>query len=65
MTDVVGTIRHLEARMEHRFTATDQRIAALDRRIGTLDDKLDSRFLWTIGIQFATFIALLASFLAA
>lgn len=58
MTDVVNAVRHLESRMELRF-------AELHRTIGDVDAKLDSRFLWAIGIQFAGFFAIIAAFLSA
>ncbi len=71
LTDVVGAVRHLEARMDQRFigvdlrfTSLEGRLTALHQKVGDLDRKLETGFLWMVGIQFATLIALLASFIA-
>ena len=71
LTDVVGAVRHLEARMDQgfigvdlRFATLEGRLTALDQKVGDLDRKLETGFLWIVGIQFATLIALLASFIA-
>ena len=78
LTDIVGAVRHLEARLEQRFigidlrftglesrmTTIEGRITALDQKVGNLDRKLETGFLWMVGIQFATLIAIVASFIA-
>ena len=61
--------------MDQRFTALDGRLTALDQKldrkvealgqkIGAVVTRLDSHFRWLVGIQFAMFVALVASFLA-
>jgi hypothetical protein len=68
LIDVVAAVRHLEARMEQRFigvdlrfTALESRFTALEQKVGNLDRKLETGFLWIVGIQFATLIAIAAS----
>ena len=50
LTDVAGAIRHLEARMEQRFTSVDlrftgieNRFTGLEGRLTALDQKLDRK----------------------
>jgi hypothetical protein len=79
VTDAAGAVRHLEARMEQRFTALESRMLALDEkldrktdaldaRIGGVESRLaqrlDSQFRWLVGIQFAMLVALVASLVA-
>jgi uncharacterized coiled-coil protein SlyX len=78
LTDVVATVRHLEAKMEQRFigvdlrftvlesrlTTIEGRITGLDQKVGNLDRKLETGYLWIVGIQFATLIAIVAAFIA-
>jgi len=71
LTDVVGAVRHLEVRMEHRFigvdlrfTGIEHRLTTLDQKVANLDRKFETGFLWIVGIQFATFIALAAAIFA-
>jgi hypothetical protein len=40
LTDVAGAVRHLEARMEQRFTSVDLRFTGLEGRITTLEGRL-------------------------
>ena len=72
-------MERFEARMNQRFTAVDARLSALeqkldrkcdalDAKVGAvemkLEHKLDSHFRWLVGIQFAMFVTLVASFVA-
>lgn len=41
LTDIAGAIRHLEVRMDQRFTSMDLRFTALEGRLTALDQKLD------------------------
>jgi hypothetical protein len=65
--------------LEHRLTAfeqkVDQRFAAIDQRFVLLDQKLDHRtdaldakmsrqFLWLVGVQVTTLVAIVAAILA-
>ena len=65
LTAMAAAIRHFEARMEQRFSGVDARFTALERkfddRVGALDRRLETGFLWIVGIQFAILIALVAS----
>jgi uncharacterized coiled-coil protein SlyX len=75
LTDVVSTVRHLEAKMEQgfisvdlrfttlesRLTTIEGRIAGLDQKVGNLDRKLETGFLWIVGIQFATLVAVVTA----
>ncbi len=40
LTDVAGAVRHLEARMEQRFTSVDLRFTGLENRFNGLDVRL-------------------------
>jgi hypothetical protein len=65
LTDVAAAVRHLEGRMEQRFTALEEKFdRKLDETFGTIDrriDRLEAGFLWMIGIQFATLIAVVGA----
>jgi hypothetical protein len=43
LTDVVGAVRHLEARMDQRFTSVDVRFNGLEGRLTALDQKFDQK----------------------
>jgi tetrahydromethanopterin S-methyltransferase subunit G len=43
LTDIAGAIRHLEVRMDQRFTSMDLRFTALEGRLTALDQKLDQK----------------------
>jgi hypothetical protein len=71
-------IASLERRMDGRFDAIDRRFSALDgrvaaidgrfdgldRRVDRLEDRMARRFVWVVGIQITTFIALLGAMLS-
>jgi len=61
-------MRHLEQRMEARFDSFEQRIdarlAGVDRRIDGLEDKVSRQFVWTVGVQVTTFVAIVAALLS-
>jgi hypothetical protein len=58
----------LEQRMDSRFGGLEQKDDAHEQKIDgvetRLDRKLDSHFRWLVGIQFAMFVALVASLMA-
>ncbi len=56
-----GGIDHRFNTIEGRVTALDQKV---DRKFDSLDRKLETGFLWLAGIQFATLVALIGSFIA-
>jgi uncharacterized coiled-coil protein SlyX len=54
----------LEARMDRRFEAIDrrfeqidQRFLGLDQRLDSLDSKMSRQFVWIVGIQISSLIA--------
>jgi len=54
----------LEHRMDARFEAAERRFEGLERRVDRLDDKVSRQFIWVVGIQITTFIALLGAMLS-
>ena len=65
----------LEQRMDRRFEGVDRRFEALERRLDGLDQKLDQRtdaldqkisrqFVWLVGVQLTTLVALIGALLA-
>lgn len=64
-----------DKRMEARFEASDKRIETLEqrtevrhdslgRRIEALEDKMSRQFVWTVGVQVTTFVAIVAALLS-
>lgn len=53
----------LENRMDARFEALERRSEGLDRRVDRLDDKVSRQFIWIVGIQITTFVALIGAML--
>ena len=68
LLEVRDTVRHLEQRMEARFDSFEQRIdarlAGIGRRVEGLEDKLSRQFVWTVGVQVTTFVAIVAALLS-
>jgi len=59
--------RHMDARFEavdHRFEAVDRRFDTMDRRIDALDDKVSRQFVWLVGLQVTTLVAIVGALLA-
>ena len=54
-------IRDAIARLEERL---DRGLETLDRRMDRLDDKMSRQFIWTIGIQITTLLAVTGAVLA-
>lgn len=61
----------LEARMDRRFEAIDRRFETIDRRFEaidqrfeTLDAKISRQFVWLVGIQVTTLVAVAGGFAA-
>ncbi len=57
MIEVRDAVRHLELRLDARFES-------VDRRIDGLDDKVSRQFLWLVGIQVTTLVAMVGALLA-
>jgi uncharacterized coiled-coil protein SlyX len=68
LLELRDSVRHLEQRMEARFDSFEQRIdarlAGVDRRIDGLEDKVSRQFVWTVGVQVTTFVAIVAALLS-
>ena len=52
------------ASIDRRFASIDQRLAGLDQRIDHLDAKVSHQFMWTIGVQVTTLVAIVATLVA-
>ena len=50
--------------VDRRFDIIDRRFEAVDRRIDGLDDKVSRQFLWLVGIQVTTLVAIVGALLA-
>ena len=68
--EVRADIRDLRAEMNRRFDRIDERFDRIDGRFDRVDGRFerletrfDTRFMWVIGFQFATFITFIASLL--
>ena len=61
LLEVRNTVRHLERRLEARFDAFEQRV---DTRFVALEDKVSRHFVWTVGVQVTTFVAIVAALLS-
>ena len=65
------SITRLEQRIDTRFEAVDRRFEAIDRkfeavdhRFELMDDKMSRHFLWLVGIQVTTLIAVVGALLS-
>ncbi|HET9268932.1 MAG TPA: hypothetical protein VFO31_12240 [Vicinamibacterales bacterium] len=59
--------RSIDARfdgVDRRFDIIDRRFEAVDRRVGGLDDKMSRQFVWLVGIQVTTLVAIVGALLA-
>jgi len=52
------------AAIDQRFASVDQRLNALDMRIDGLDAKMSRQFMWLVGIQVTTLVAIVAALVA-
>ena len=61
-------LQSLEARMNRRFEQIDRRFEVFDQRLEALDAKLDAKmsrhFVWIVGIQITSLIAMAGGFAA-
>jgi uncharacterized coiled-coil protein SlyX len=71
LIEVRDALRHFEQRVDARFEGVDRRFEAIDRRFDTvdrridaLDDKVSQQFVWLVGIQVTTLIAIVGALLA-
>ena len=74
MLEVREAVRDLERRLDARFEAIDRRFENMERRIDTLDagfsrrvdaldDKVSRQFIWVVGIQVTTLVAIVGALL--
>ena len=75
MLEVRDAVRDLERRIDVRFEAIDRRFENIERRIDTvdaglsrrmdaLDDKVSRQFVWLVGVQVTTLVAIVGALLA-
>ena len=71
LTEVREATRSLERRIDARFEAVDRRFEAVDRRfdsvdrrIDLLDEKVSRQFVWLVGLQVTTLVAIVGALLA-
>jgi hypothetical protein len=50
--------------MDARFEAVDRRFDTADRRIDVLDSKVSNHFVWLVGLQVTTLVAIVGALLA-
>jgi tetrahydromethanopterin S-methyltransferase subunit G len=62
--EVRDALRGLEHRMESRFEAVDRRFDTVDRRVDVLDEKVSRQFVWQVGLQVTTLVAIVGALLA-
>ena len=68
LSGVEGSILRLEQAVNTRFDVVDRQCEALrqrtDVRFDTLDDKIARQFLWIVGIQITTLVAVVGAVLS-
>jgi chromosome segregation ATPase len=69
--EMISRFEHVDGRFEQidrRFEQIDRRFEQIDRRFEQMDGRLahmDNRFNWSVGLQFATLLAVVSAVLAA
>jgi uncharacterized coiled-coil protein SlyX len=78
MLEVRDAVRDLERRLDvrfetidrrfeavyRRFEAIDRRFENVERRIDGLDEKVSRQFVWVVGVQVTTLVAIVGALLA-
>jgi uncharacterized coiled-coil protein SlyX len=71
LIDLRDAVRQLHHQMDARFVQVDARFAQVDarfdlvdRRLGSLEDKISSQFMWVVGVQVTTLVAIVGALLA-
>jgi chromosome segregation ATPase len=49
--------------IDRRFEAIDRRFDTVDRRIDSIDDKVSRQFVWLVGLQVTTLVAIVGALL--
>ena len=57
LSSIEGAVRHLEQRMDARFEA-------VDRRFDALDGRMSRQFMWLVGIQITTLVAVVVALIS-
>ena len=57
-------VRHLDQKVDTRFAQVDARFDLMDRRFAALDDKVSRQFVWVVGVQVTTLVAMIGALLA-
>ena len=50
--------------MDARFDLVDRRFESVDRRFESMDDKISRQFIWVVGVQVTTLVAIVGALLA-
>lgn len=64
IVEVRDALRSLEHRIDTRFEAVDRRFDTVDRRADVLDEKVSRQFVWLVGLQVTTLVAIVGALLA-
>lgn len=68
LIDIRDSIRQLERRMDGRLDTLDRRIEGLEdklgRRVESLEEKVSRQFVWLVGIQVTTLVAIVGALLS-
>lgn len=64
LVEVREAVRSLERRVDARFEAVDRRFDSVDRRMDLLDEKVSRQFVWLVGLQVTTLVAIVGALLA-
>ena len=64
LDEVREAVRSLEHRVDVRFEGVNRRFDTVDRRIDSLDDKVSRQFVWLVGLQVTTLVAIVGALLA-
>ena len=62
-TDVRGALERVESRIDRLDQKLEQRIDRLDGRIDRLEDRVARQFVWLVGIQVTTLVAIVGALL--
>jgi hypothetical protein len=57
-------VRHLDQKVDGRFDLVERRFEAVDRRFESMDDKISRQFVWLVGVQVTTLVAIVGALLA-
>jgi hypothetical protein len=63
--DLREAVGRFEARVDRRFESVDRRFDAIERKIDRIDDRMSRQFMWLVGLQMTTLIAVVGALTAA